>query len=337
MRVIESSDYRTGKRNADDGSQFKLKTRSIVMNEKTQSDYIKLAENFYKTRLADDDITPKKITDALKDAAFDYRLAYWRKLRNALAYEQQSKGFKKSADRINETKNPLTKADAPEMLKRQVKRKQKRVKSINQNDYEKLLSKLNPNDIELRAALTIAELTGCRPAEMLNIEIDLPYEITIKGAKINEKGDRGLDRKLTLDYNDCFAISQAVDVLKSGDTDDFKTGIMHRIQERLATLTKSTFPRRKAQMTLYSFRHQLGSDLKASGLSRVEVAYIMGHQSTKSVSVYGDKRTASGKIAVKPAITLAEQQKLVRVNHEKSSKINTPEHHKNNDATDLGF
>ena len=85
------------------------------MNEKTQSDYIKLAGNFYKTRLAGDDITPKKITDALKDAAFDYRPAYWRKLRNALAYEQQAKGFKKSADRINETKNPLTASDAPEI------------------------------------------------------------------------------------------------------------------------------------------------------------------------------------------------------------------------------
>jgi len=303
------------------------------MNKKTQSDYIKLAKNFYETRLANDDITPKKITDALKNCADEYRPAYWRKLRNALAYEQTVQGFKKSADRINETKNPLTAADAPLMLKRKIKPKQKRVKSIKQDDYSKVLSKLNKDDKELQAALTIANLVGCRPAEMLNIEVDLPYEITIKGAKINEKGDRGLDRKLTLNYQDTFDIEQAVNTLRMGDTDNFKTDIMHRIQTRLDTLTKSVFPRRKAQMTLYSFRHQLGSNLKASGLSRVEIAYIMGHQSTKSVSVYGDRRTANSKIAVTSAITLSEQQSLIRVNHVNSHKIHTPVHQNSHDFT----
>lgn len=143
------------------------------MNEKTQSDYIKLAKNFYATRLANDDITPKKITDALKNCADEYRPAYWRKLRNALAYEQTTQGFKKSADRINETKNPLTAADAPIMLKRKIKPKQKRVKSIKQDDYNKVLNKLNKDDKELQAALTIANIVGCKVILELNPMVTL--------------------------------------------------------------------------------------------------------------------------------------------------------------------
>jgi integrase len=307
------------------------------MNEKTKSDYIKLADNFYKTRLKNEDITPKKITDALKNAAYDYRPDYFRKLRNALAFDQESKGFKKSADRINETKNPLTAADAPLMLKRQIKPKQKRVKKIVEADYNKVLSKLSKNDKELKAALTIADLVGCRPAEMLNIEINMPYEILIRGAKKTEKNERGLDRKLTMNYQDVFDIQQAVSVLKAGDTDDYKTDIMHRIQTRLDTLTKSVFPRRKSQMTLYSFRHQLGANLKASGLDRVTVAYMMGHQSTKSIGVYGDKRTSNGNVNIKPSISLDEQKQLVRENHKeipnKLSKNKAPVHQKSQDFT----
>ena len=45
--------------------------------------------------------------------------------------------------------------------------------------------------------------------------------------------------------------------------------------------------------TLYSWRHQLGADLKASKLNRVLAAYIMGHQSTESVNAYGNSKTGN--------------------------------------------
>jgi len=38
----------------------------------------------------------------------------------------------------------------------------------------------------------------------------------------------------------------------------------------------------------------MGSDLKASGMSREEVAFVMGHQATASADVYGNSRTARG-------------------------------------------
>jgi len=308
------------------------------MNEKTKEDYIKLASHFYKTKLLGEDVTPKKITDALINNASDYRPAYFRRLKNALMYDQSRQGFQKAADRIKETKNPLTKPDAPVMLKRQIKPKQKRIKSINTEDLNKVIEKIG-DDKELGAALRLVFHTGCRPAEMLGIKIISDTVIFIKGAKLTEKGDRGLDRYLTLDAKNVKAIANCVNCLVSGEAKSKKTDVVHRIQSRFATLTKSVFPRRKAKMTLYSFRHQMGSNLKASGLDRVSIAYTMGHQSTSSVDVYGDKRSTNGKIAITPAIGLEEQKVVVRVNHEKplSAQVKqAPVHQKSNDYDD-GF
>lgn len=77
-------------------------------------------------------------------------------------------------------------------------------------------------------------------------------------------------------------------------------GVIHRVQSRLERVTLRLWPRRKARPTLYTLRHQMGAGLKASGASRAAIAYVMGHQSTQSVEVYGDRRSAkrSGGLAV---------------------------------------
>ncbi len=53
---------------------------------------------------------------------------------------------------------------------------------------------------------------------------------------------------------------------------------------------------------MYTLRHQFGSNLKASGMSAIEMAYVMGHQATDSISRYGDKRFGRAEaVKVKPA------------------------------------
>jgi integrase len=310
------------------------------MNGKTQDDYIKLAAHFYKTKMAGEDITPKKITDALINNASDYRPAYFRRLKNALMFDQARQGFQKAADRIKETKNPLTRPNAPVMLKRKIKPKQSRVKSVSDNDLLKLRDATKEKkDIEVLGAMLIAELTGCRPTEMQGIKQVSDTVIFIKGAKENELGNRGLDRYLTLDKENVSGVISAVNYLNKKDTNEYETTIIHRIQARLRTLTKSTFPKRKSQITLYSFRHQLGGNLKASGMDRVSIAYTMGHQSTSSVDVYGDKRKISGRIAVSPARTLEEQKAVVRVMHEKplSAQAKQAPVHQKQPENDGGF
>ena len=79
------------------------------MNESTKASYRKLAGNFYRSRLAGQIPTPKLITDGLIAAAPHYRPAYWRRLRNALEFDQRERGYPEAAERIRRTVNPVTK------------------------------------------------------------------------------------------------------------------------------------------------------------------------------------------------------------------------------------
>jgi len=53
---------------------------------------------------------------------------------------------------------------------------------------------------------------------------------------------------------------------------------------------------------MYTLRHQFDANLKASGMSRVQITYVMGHQATDSIGRYGDKRFGRAEaVQVRPA------------------------------------
>jgi len=258
------------------------------MNEATKSSYRKLAENFYRTRLGGEQPTPKRIADALKACACDYRPAYWRRLRNALAFDQRERGFEDAAQRLDATKNPVTKDGSVEG----VKPKQPRAKRVAKADEARLFQYFKDrDDAGVTAALYVAKMTGARPAEMKGICI-VDGKVFIPGAKKSHGGSRGADRLIELPPQTVYAIGKAVRHLQSD---------MGPIQDRIRAAGKKLWPQRKAVPSLYSWRHQLGSELKASGIDRAQVAYVMGHQSTESVDRYGNAKTArGGRVLPKP-------------------------------------
>lgn len=282
------------------------------LSESTRIAYGKLAENFYKVRLGGETPSPKRIADALVGAAGDYRPGYFRKLRNALMYDQVGKGYFDAAQRLKETGNPVTTGKT----RGTIKPKQKRIKSVPRDELMTLLEK---SDKGVGSAIAIVSLTGCRPAEMLGIQDQGGDEIFIPGAK-KSNGNRGLDRTLTLPADEKRLVMSCVADLRA--IEPGVAGTMHKIQSRLDRLTKRLWPRRKARPTLYSWRHQLGADLKASGMDRVQIAYTMGHQSTESVEVYGDPRKASSKRGIKPA--QGANMSMIRQKHDVSPGPKAP-------------
>lgn len=278
--------------------------------EKTKADYRKLAANFYAKRLQGEQPTPKKIADALAACAHEYRPAYWRRLRNALELDQREKGYKDAADRIAGTRNPLTTTKTGQgiidpALRGETPPKQRRAKSISEADYQKLIDALtdtkndaeHQNNFEVLAATLLAKYLGVRPAEMLSLEIDDRGIVRVRGAKRTSDGKRGADRWFRVEPEIQKYISTSISVLQKGE--QRQPGVMRRVQSRLDRLSRKLWPRRQARPSLYTFRHQMGGNLKAMGLDRRAIAYIMGHQSTKSVEVYGDRRKASGGIGIK--------------------------------------
>lgn len=272
------------------------------MDEATKAGYRKLAKHFYATRLNDQTPSPKRITDALVTAAPEYRPAYWRRLRNALALDQKEKGYTDAADRINATQNPVTKAGS----KLAVKAKQTRVKAVKAADEQQLQRYFTAaNDYESLSAIVVTRLTGARPAELCSIRVEGGL-VHVRGAKQSHNGQRGLDRVLKLPEVETQLVAEMLKVLQSAN--------IGAIQDRVTSAGQRLWPQRRAVPSLYSWRHQLGSDLKASGLSRVEIAYIMGHQSTESVEQYGNRKTARAG-AVLPRAPGGTDLSLVRERH----------------------
>lgn len=289
----------------------------MKMAEKQKPKARKRAKSFYKKHFPDGDHTPKKIADKLYELSADMRPRAWYELKRFITFDQYEKGYQKSVERLQALSNPMTDKSVGQMLKPSqegVKKAQKRAKRVNASDHEKLFNAaVKNNDKPLAAALYLAKELGCRSAEMPMIEIR-NGKVWIPSVKKVEKGDKGIDRLVEVDAGKIDNIAKAVALINQEP--DSKSGRMHKIRNRLQTLNKKVFPRRKKSppISLYSYRHQLGSDLKSSGMTREAVAYVMGHQSTKSVEVYGDVRHGGGR-DVKPAIEADKINDLVRSNH----------------------
>jgi|AutmiccommuBRH23_1029490.scaffolds.fasta_scaffold23399_3 hypothetical protein len=263
--------------------------KKIVMNTDTQSAYVGLASNFYATRMQGVELNELNIIGALLRAAPDYRPDYYRRLRNALAFDQKRRGNFWAAQEINRTLNPVTVLGLPR------KQKQQRPQKLSTADFEAWLRYLAERDMPVEAgALMVISLTGARPCELNGISID-GRRIHVSGAKLSHNGLRGASRTLEADDGVCNILRDALAAFKC------QPRSMDSIRVALHQVATELFGRRKVP-SMYTLRHQFGANLKASGMSAVEMAYVMGHQATDSISRYGDRRTGRAEaVKVKPA------------------------------------
>lgn len=251
------------------------------MSPATQSAYRGLASFFYKTRLTGTRTTTTQLLDALAKAAPEYRPAYFRRLKNALAFDLSERGFPRSAEKIRQLRNPVTKRGSG----LPTKKKADRLRSFSEDDFLALSERLVQCGFDDEfAAVALIKYTGARPAELRDITVE-DGVIVIPGAKKSHNGSRGAGRNLIVNEEAVlWIIKQAISLLRNSDR---SIGAM---RDRLRKEARAIWPRRKQVPTMYSMRHQFGANLKASNLDASTIAYIMGHQSTASVEGYGDKR-----------------------------------------------
>jgi len=287
-----------------------------MINETTKGAYRKLAKHFYLTRVSSSP-TQKKIKDALIIAAVDYRPSYWRRLKNAINFDQQEKGYVETGKAISKLINPITILD--QFNNKQIKSKQRRIKKVSPEDLAKITTQLQlKRDPLLESALILATILGCRPAEMPSLKILDNGLVRVTGAKKRSAGDRGLDRLINLPVKHREKINYALNIFnKEAEKlarQNICSSIPHILERRLSTITKKIWPRKRHRPTLYSLRHQFGSDLKSSTLSREEISYLMGHLATKSADVYGDPRSGKAR-SIKTGISEKQIKGIVKTNH----------------------
>lgn len=302
------------------------------MNEKTKSDYRKLCKHFIKTKFGDKTVTIDDLIQALQNAAPFYQRAYWRRLRNAIAFVVEQDGHIAEAKLIRLTRNPesISKSSMTTSLKRVPN--QKRSKGITNEQYMTLIDAAFANeDGPLASAIFIAKTLGCRTNEISGVRVLNDDRVFIPGSKKTEGGDRGLDRILRVDHETWLDLQESIEVLAGEPIT--KTSVMEKLRIRLNTLSRNLFYKKNSRSkksqnlpTFYSFRHQMGSELKhqlelleqkelddfkqnrnagnndvmdidrsRSRIFRMKMAYIMGHQSTESIEKYGDRRKSGSR------------------------------------------
>lgn len=159
----------------------------------------------------------------------------------------------------------------------------------------------------LKGWLHVNCIVGLRPCEWQGTEI-VKYKgrtsLMVKNAKQTNGRSHGKTRAIPLDHLPDGIVSLIIGFSKhmtklteEGRYDDVYQGCRRLLQD----LNNRLWKRRKKNITLYSSRHQFSADMKKSGATLTDLAYLMGHYSTDTAtSHYGKRRY--GKSVVKPEV-----------------------------------
>jgi integrase len=161
------------------------------MKNTTEKGYLSIAENLIQTKIIKNGLKPtaKNIERALLDAAPDYTVAYWRRLRRALEVHQFINGYYKSSSLISEV-------TVDRMLFKSKSNTLKRCKRVTLYDQKLIIEHLKDKGDKLTMCyLFIISKTGCRPSEVENIKISSDG-VRITSSKKSEELQRGQDRTL---------------------------------------------------------------------------------------------------------------------------------------------
>ncbi|WP_210498542.1 site-specific integrase [Vibrio crassostreae] len=250
----------------------------------------------------------------------------WRKYRCSFRFYAQELLFegKVSSAMCDAIEDEM--ANKSELNQREIKNTSaKKKKHFGAGDLEKIIRKLMSlrakNAKPLSNWLFVNQLVGLRPIEWETASIKKGSKglvLLVQNAKNTNKRSHGKHREIQL-HNFEEKQQKAIVAFTSlcgklnerGDFDSFYEDCRKLLQRTC----KKLWPKRTQQITLYTTRHQFSADLKMSGKSLVEIAYLMGHISTDTaMSHYGKKRYGRSKVTpeVDPELAKSIKSDFVR-------------------------
>lgn len=135
----------------------------------------------------------------------------------------------------------------------------------------------------------VAALTGCRPAEVSSVRIEVVANalvITIPGVKVSDtKGQPYRIFTIKKDAGPEFA--HLLERAKTRPVVLHSNATASAFSEALKRAGKQAFGEKSPNMTGYVYRHALACDMRADGAGRDEIASALGHAVTKTQSHYG--------------------------------------------------
>jgi len=161
---------------------------------------------------------------------------------------------------------------------------------------EKIFSSIRSD--YMKRAVAVLAASGCRPSELeRGVVIRLvegSLSIAIKGSKVDMKSGRGQPlRLLQIDPSSPWGQYLFEQVFNKIDQHMLVKYDAGGISQRLREKSRQLWPRRKALISAYDFRHFIGKSMKESGEKKEKIACALGHATDFSQTAYG--RVGGGK------------------------------------------
>lgn len=187
------------------------------------------------------------------------------------------------------------------MEKKENKKSKRAVSKLHSDFRERICDYAIDNDLKCAPALILLKLTGCRPNELkkgilVSVTEDNCLKFIIRGSKLNLKQNRGMVmRKIQIKLSESDKYKTFLENYIKSTSENGKSTTITITSENsfsgyISKISKRLWPRKTYHASAYSFRHQVASDLKNSGMDEVEIAQFLGHASTRSQESYGRKR-----------------------------------------------
>lgn len=150
----------------------------------------------------------------------------------------------------------------------------------------------------LRRWLVASLLTGLRPQEWAHTIYTFKNgedALVIKNAKHTNGRAHGPTRTILLGgltVEERETIRQHVEVAIEWEAHQDYKHFYQACASTLGRLSRKLWPKRSQHVSLYSARHQFSADAKASGMSREEIAALMGHAVDETASIHYGRKTA---------------------------------------------
>jgi hypothetical protein len=299
---------------------FQIKTRIEQTKQRYIARAIQLANRAKKELGIDEneELDVRQLVVWLTEHKTNINAKSWRQYKSSVIYYLEGHDDIQAATEAIEYLKDITSKGAATYTE---KTSSLKLKKISFDDWQKLdgflKQKNNKWHEELRAWLRASIITGLRPVEWKNTHFFIHNThpaLKIQNAKHTNGRSNGPTRTLILEdlkEADLIAIKTHLNNVRTfagmGEYDFFYQGCSIALYKAC----RKCWPRRKRHITLYSTRHQFSANAKSSGMSRLEVAALMGHAVDETAGEhYGRKQAGNEKIGVIPL-----EEEVSRVRH----------------------
>lgn len=250
----------------------------------------------------------------------------WKQYKNALRYHAEQmieiQHEKVVAEEAQAAIRMLDQETSDGCMKSGTRTSALKQKTFKKADFDKLIAYLNKQIGKHRYARTLtlwlkaSRLTGLRPSEWEKanlIWINSTPALLVQNAKATNGRANGTERTLLFDRitdEELEIVQDMIEMLVGYATEISFGRLQKLLGDYMNRATRNCFGKRQKYPALYSSRHQFSADAKFSGLSKAEVAALLGQASDETAGIHY-ARKPSGESVVKTT-PLASEVRTVR-------------------------